>query len=77
MVESIRNANTDLGTPLMIKSRRGAYGSQGNAVLRADDNALVDTALRELFGKNRRHWSRSILTCSTQRSGSPKIMRLL
>ena len=50
-VESIRDAAADLGTPLMLKSRRGACNGQGNAVLCAANNALVEAALRELFGE--------------------------
>ena len=51
MVESIRNVAADLVTPLMLKSCRGAYDGQGNAVLRTASNALVAAALQELFGK--------------------------
>ena len=51
MVQSICNATANLGTHLMLKSCRGAYDGQGNAMLRTADNALVVVALRELFGK--------------------------
>ena len=50
-VESIHGAAVDLGTPFMLKSRRGACDGRGNAVLRAANNTLVAATLRELFFK--------------------------
>ena len=70
MVDSMFDAATDLGTPLMLKSRRSAYNGWGNAVLCAAADALVAAVLRELFGKKSLCQSRLIPTCSTRRSGS-------
>lgn len=49
-VDSIKIAASRLGTPLMLKSRKGAYDGRGNAVLRDASDASIQTALTSLFG---------------------------
>ncbi|KAL3808724.1 hypothetical protein ACHAXA_010890 [Cyclostephanos tholiformis] len=47
-VDSIRNAASSLGLPLMLKSRRGAYDGRGNTVLRDISDDAVIAALSDL-----------------------------
>jgi phosphoribosylaminoimidazole carboxylase len=51
-VEAIQKAAGDLGLPLMLKSRRGAYDGKGNAVLKASGTAEVEAALKSLGVKD-------------------------
>ena len=47
-VEAIQAAATDLGLPLMLKSRRGGYDGRGNAVLNSDKVSDIEHALKNL-----------------------------
>ena len=47
-VAGICEAASSLGLPLMLKSRHGGYDGRGNAVLKAQDDGSIKTALKEL-----------------------------
>jgi phosphoribosylaminoimidazole carboxylase len=47
-VEAIQKSAGDLGLPLMLKSRRGAYDGKGNAVLKSSGTAEIEAALKSL-----------------------------
>ena len=47
-VAGIREAANSLGHPLMLKSRHGGYDGRGNAVLKAQDEGSIASALKEL-----------------------------
>jgi len=47
-VQSIHDAASRFGLPLMLKSRKGAYDGRGNTVLKSTDDAAVSSALSDL-----------------------------
>jgi phosphoribosylaminoimidazole carboxylase len=47
-VPSFREAISQLGLPIMLKSRTGAYDGRGNAVLKVDSLDAIHEALRQL-----------------------------
>jgi len=47
-IQSIHDAASTLGLPLMLKSRKGAYDGRGNAVLADTSDASIATALSSL-----------------------------
>lgn len=47
-MEGLLEAAERLGTPLMLKSRRGAYDGRGNAVLKDTSDESISNALRSL-----------------------------
>jgi phosphoribosylaminoimidazole carboxylase len=47
-VDAIQKAAMDLGLPLMLKSRTGAYDGRGNAVLESSETAEIEAALKKL-----------------------------
>ena len=51
-MESIINAASTLGLPLMLKSRKGGYDGKGNAVLNETSDEAIEKALALLFGSS-------------------------
>ena len=47
-VQSIHDAASRFGLPLMLKSRKGAYDGRGNTVLRSTDDGAIASALSDL-----------------------------
>jgi len=47
-MESIKQAASEFGLPLMLKSRRGGYDGKGNAVLNSIDAQSINEALQSL-----------------------------
>ena len=47
-LDSIKEAASKYGLPLMLKSRKGAYDGRGNAALKSDDDDAIKAALVSL-----------------------------